>query len=492
MIAPETIAPRYTPLPHQQRVVDYMMKGGKRALLVWHRRSGKDITFWNLTWAKAQERIGIYYYFYPTYSQAKKAIWYGMDEKGVRFLDYIPRTLIESTHDTDMRVHFTNGSILQLIGSDNVDSIMSTNPVGCVFSEYALQDPVGWRFISPILAKNGGWAAFVYTPRGHNHGYELYSRMKNRDGWFTELLTVDDTHLISMDEIDDIRATGVPEEIIQQEFWCDFEISNEGSYFGQQMLQAEMSDRIGRVPYDPRFPVHTAWDIGVNDSCSIWFIQTDGRTVWCIDFYDKANNEGLPYFARLLQERGYFYGTHLGPHDIAKREFGTGDQIRQAGFNLGIDFTTVERTDKKAQHAAAHALIPRTYFDALHCERGIAGLRGYEREWDRVAKVFSNTPKHNWASHIADAFMVLACGIDLIGNDQRRFSSSIGAFDPRTYDKYASFDPRDRTYGQAEPTTREYRHPARIARWEADEPNELSYSGHYDEDEWRLSGRVQR
>jgi len=444
-------APKFQPLAHQKPVLDYFMHGGLRAVLVWHRRSGKDLTMWNYMWVAAQQKVGTYYYFYPTYAQAKKAIWYGITEHpdSTRYLDYIPSELIVSTHDTDMRIHFTNGSIIQLIGSDNVDSIMSTNPIGCVFSEYALQDPAGWRFVSPILAKNGGWACFPYTPRGHNHGYDLYNRARSREGWYTELLTVDDTKLITHDAIEDVRASGVPEEIIQQEFWCSFSVTNEGSYFGQQMLQAEQQHRIREVVYNPRQPVHTAWDFGVNDSCAIWFFQTDGRTIWLIDFTDKANNEGLPYFARLLQERGYIYGTHLAPHDVIQRSFGHGDNTLQAGLALGVQFIRVPpegaAIPKREQHQAGHFLIPRCIFDAAKCERGIEGLKAYEREWDPKVQTFKNTPKHNWASHIADAFMTLACGIDLVDTNERRYPYSQGAFNPRDYEKYAGkgFDPRD-------------------------------------------------
>ena len=418
------------------------MNGGKRAVLVWHRRSGKDLTLWNYSWVAAQQRVGIYYYFYPTYAQAKKAIWFGMDENGTRFLDYIPSELITATHDTDMRIHFGNGSILQLIGSDNVDSIMSTNPIGCVFSEYALQDPKGWRFVLPILHKNGGWAAFPYTPRGHNHGYTLYNEAKRHTDWFTELLTIEDTGLINPADLDEDRMSGTPEEIIQQEYYCSFTTSNEGSYFGQQMAQAEQQGRIRDVTWDPQHLVHTAWDFGVNDSTCIWFLQTDGRTIWAIDEYDLGNNHGLPHFAKVLQEKGYTYGTHLAPHDVMKREFGTGDQIMQAGANLGIHFTLVPRTDKKSQLQAAHFLIPRTIFDRTHCERGIDGLIAYEREWDQNNKVFKNIPKHDWASHIADAYMTLACGVDLIQEDLKRPLYSQGAYDPREYEGYSSFDPR--------------------------------------------------
>lgn len=364
-----------------------------------------------------------------------------MDEQGIRFLDYIPSELITHKHDTDMRIHFSNGSILQLIGSDNIDSIMSTNPVGCVFSEYALQDPAGWRFVTPILAKNGGWAAFAYTPRGHNHGYELYQRTRGRDGWFTERLTVDDTGLVSPDAIEDVRASGVPEEIIRQEFWCDFTTTNEGAYFGQDMLKAEKDGRVRELTYDPRQLVHTAWDLGVNDSTTIWFVQTDGRTFWAIDFYENSS-KGLPHYVGILHDKGYVYGTHLGPHDTAKREFTTGASILDSAADLGLSFTVVPRTAKTDQHNAAHLLIPRTVFCSRACERGIEGLKGYERKWDQAAKVFGNTPNHNWASHIADAYMVLATGHELIAHDTNRPSHSVGSFNPREYEQYGSFDPR--------------------------------------------------
>ena len=60
-----------------------------------------------------------------------------------------------------MKIRFTNGSLLQIVGSDNFDSLMGTNPQGVVFSEYALQDPRAYQYIRPILAANDGWAVFI-------------------------------------------------------------------------------------------------------------------------------------------------------------------------------------------------------------------------------------------------------------------------------------------------------------------------------------------
>lgn len=434
---------KFTPLPHQVGVLDYFMNGGKRAVMVWHRRAGKDLTMFNWTWVASQQRVGIYYYFYPTYAQAKKAIWYGMDEDGTKFLDYIPVELIERTHDTDMRIHMANGSLIQLIGSDNIDSIMSTNPIGCVFSEYAIQDPRGWRFVSPILRKNGGWAAFPYTPRGHNHGYDLYMGNKDQPSWYTELLTIEDTGLIDPSSLDDDRRSGIPEEIIQQEYYCSFSASTEGSYFGNEMAKALSGGRIRPLVHHPGLLVHTSWDFGVNDNTVVWFIQVDGNTVWAFDLY-QSNNAGIDHYAQVLRSKGYVYGSHLAPHDVTHRSFVTGGSIMDAAYKLGIDFTEVPKTPKLEQIKAAHMLIPRTVFCSVHCEDGVSGLMAYERDWDQKAKTHKNTPRHNWASHIADAYMCLAVGFDRIAGNNDRPTHSQGYFDPMHYESYSGdYDPRN-------------------------------------------------
>ena len=94
----------------------------KRACLVWHRRAGKDLTLWNLTIKKALERRGTYFYTLPTYNQAKKVIWSGMSNEGVRFLEHIPKQIIRNLNNTEMRVTLKNGSVIQLVGTDNLGS----------------------------------------------------------------------------------------------------------------------------------------------------------------------------------------------------------------------------------------------------------------------------------------------------------------------------------------------------------------------------------
>jgi hypothetical protein len=216
-----TLPHLYTPRPYQLPILKAWDSGVKRLFWVAHRRSGKDKTIFANLPKKMLERVGTYYYFLPTYSQSKKVIWTGADGSGFRFLDHFPKELIKDKNEADMRIELINGSILQLVGADNIDRIVGTNPVGVVFSEYSLMKEEVWNFISPILAENGGWAVFIMTPRGMNHAYDLMQRVKDSKDWFMEVLGVDKTRALSDEVLEDQRLQ-MPADIFNQEYFCKF------------------------------------------------------------------------------------------------------------------------------------------------------------------------------------------------------------------------------------------------------------------------------
>lgn len=193
----------------------------KRLILVAHRRAGKDkMVFANLP-ARMMERKGTYFYFLPTYTQAKKVIWNGADGSGMRFLEHFPKELVKDKNETEMRVTLINGSILQLVGADNIDRIVGTNPVGVVFSEYSLMKPDVWDLISPILAENGGWAVFIFTPRGQNHAYDLMKNAQKNPKWHVELLPVSKTHAVKEEDLLE-QKMNMSEAWYNQEYELDF------------------------------------------------------------------------------------------------------------------------------------------------------------------------------------------------------------------------------------------------------------------------------
>src|ERR1700683_2324244 len=118
---------RFIPRMYQLPALMALDRGAKRVVACWHRRSGKEKTFLNHTVKAAAQRVGTYFYIFPTYAQAKKAIWNGMDRDGFPFMGHFPVEFVAAKNETDMRVECINGSMVQFIGSDNIDSIMSTN-----------------------------------------------------------------------------------------------------------------------------------------------------------------------------------------------------------------------------------------------------------------------------------------------------------------------------------------------------------------------------
>lgn len=407
---------KYAPRAYQIKALTALDNGYLRAVAVWHRRSGKDKTFFNYMVRRMNERVGAYYYFFPTYSQGRKILWEGIDRDGFKLLDHIPKELIKSINNQEMKIELINGSIFRVIGTDDYDSIVGTNPIGCVFSEYALQDPGAWDYIRPILAENGGWAIFDYTPRGENHGWMLYKIAKeNPDYWFAQILTVDDTKAISQEILDQERKEYIAKDgndaTYRQEYYCDFKVPIPGAYYAAQIMLAQQQKRIGKVPWIPDVPVDTYWDLGYDDSMTIWFVQNVGQRYNIIDYYEN-HTQGFEFYAKVLQEKNYVYGRHVAPHDIDSHEISSGKTRKESAEKLGIKFDTAPKLSIEDGIHAVRTIFSRCYIDEEKCERGLNALKSYTKKWDEKKKTFLNHPEHNWASHGSDAFRTLAVSVD--------------------------------------------------------------------------------
>jgi hypothetical protein len=410
---------KFVPRQYQMRAWKHFeeTKEGQRGVCLWHRRAGKDLFAINMITVKAHQRIGTYWHLLPTYKQGRAIVWNGMTRDGRKFMDYIPESLVDHKNSTEMTCYFKNGSIYQVVGTDNVDSLVGTNPVGCVFSEYSLHDPSAWEYIRPILAENGGFALFIYTARGKNHGHRLWKNAERNLAWFNERLIAgnegtlrpDGTPVISDEIIEEERAAGMPEAMIQQEFFNSFEAPLVGAYYADQMNNAEKDGRIGNVPWEPRLSVDTYWDLGVDDATAIWFVQTFGHEQRIIDYYENSG-EGLAHYIKTLRERDYVYGRHFAPWDIEVREFTSGRSRIETARELGIRFTTVSQHSREDGIEAVRNLLPQCWFDEKKCERGIDALKSYRKEFDSKRRVYTNQPVHDWASHGADAFRTFAMG----------------------------------------------------------------------------------
>lgn len=386
----------------------------KRVFIVWHRRCGKDKALWNFLIGRASQIVGQHYYLFPTYAQGKKILWEGIDNDGFKFLDHIPKDAIDGKpNDTEMKITLKNGSIIQIIGTDNYDAIRGTNPKTCVFSEYAYQDPRAWDVLRPILKVNGGVAIFNTTPNGENHAFDLWNMANKNKDWFCEILTINDTNILTEADIDKERKEGMSEEMIQQEYYCSWSASLVGAYYGKRMRELEETERITDVPWDDLAPVTTFWDIGVNDEMTIIFVQRQGFIYKIIDSYSN-HGEGFEHYAGVLKRKSYMYDQHCLPHDAKVREMSKRasegmERYKTLDSLLREPIVVLKRPKSVPDKIeASRWVLPKCYFDKEKCNTLINALKSYRQKYDERLKIWVDEPLHDWSSHFADAFAYFA------------------------------------------------------------------------------------
>ena len=406
---------------HQRALWNYLDNGGKRAVAVWHRRAGKDSIAINYTASEAIEKVGVYWHMLPTQKQARKGIWDGIDRSGRRVKDQaFPENIVAASRSQEMQIELVSGSIWQLCGSDNYDSLMGANPRGVVFSEWSLCDPKAWDYVRPILAENGGWALFIYTARGKNHGWKMSEMARKNEKWFYSHLTVDDTQrddgspVITQEAIQEDREAGMSEDMIQQEYYCSFEVAIPGAYFAKEIAAARADGRVRFIPVEPHIDVHTFWDLGISkgNSMVIWFVQAIGKEIRVINYYENEN-QGMAHYIGVVndfaREHNIHYGEHHAPHDIGERELMSGTKRIDTAREMGIVFRMVERThDLNDSIETTRRLFARCFFDENRCEKGISALASYHRAFDDKLQKFKDEPVHDWASNGADGFRQMA------------------------------------------------------------------------------------
>ena len=372
--------------------------------------SGKDLTAFNICIRQCLSKICVVYYIFPTFAQAKRVIWDSITGDGDRFLDYIPSELILSQNSQEMKIRFVNGSLLQLVGSDNYNALMGTNPYGVVFSEYSLQDPRAWQYIRPILAQNDGWALFISTPRGRsNHLYPLYEMARESPSWKCIKLTLHDTQHIS-DEAMEIERREMSDDMVLQEYYTSFDAGIEGAYYAKYVDKMRVEGRVTDVPWEAGFPVHTAWDLGVRDSTVIIFFQAIGTSVRIIDVYENSK-VGLEHYSKVLQSKDYTYGRHIAPHDIKVKELGTGMTRLEKARQLGIKFIVAQNISIVDGIESVRSTLGKIWIDQVKCKKLISALENYRQDYDTKNRIYRSHAKHDWSSHWADAIRYLCLGL---------------------------------------------------------------------------------
>lgn len=402
----------YRPRKHQAYIHSQLKRFN---VLVCHRRFGKTTLCANETLDQGlnltEHKNPQYAYVAPTYSAAKRIAWDIYKE----ICRHFPGVKInEAELRIDIPRQYLDDRIrIFLAGGENFDALRGVYLDGVVLDEYGDMDPRIWgTVLRPALSDRMGWCIFIGTPKGKNHFYDLYEQAKNTasDQWFHAIFKASDTRIIPEIELEEAKMGMLPEEY-EQEFECSFSSTLVGAYYGKYIKDAENEKRIKEVPSDPALTTLVAWDLGIGDSTAIWFVQISGNEIRVIDYLED-HGRSLDWYAREIRGKGYVIDKCILPHDARVRSLETGKtRISVIENLLGVrcEINPQERVDEGIHQV--RMILPRCWFDEKKCKLGLDALRNYQRKYDPKEKVYLKTPKHDWSSHGADAFRMLALGL---------------------------------------------------------------------------------
>jgi hypothetical protein len=424
----------------RQPFIPYHRRHQRWAVIIAHRRAGKTVATIN---DKLQRAIssalphGRYAYVAPFLAQAKEAAW--------EYLKRFSHPVLIAKSETELWVELINSARIHIHGADNPNRLRGTYLDGVVLDEYADMRPSVWgEVIRPMLADRQGWATFIGTPKGRNEFFRLWQRAENDPSWLSVMLKASATGLLSPEELVHARQDMTPEQYAQ-EFECSFEAAVVGAYFARDLAEAERQGRIGDVPYDDAIPVHTGWDLGIGDSTAIWFFQAVGNEVHYIDHYE-AHGQKLDHYLGVLSSKPYHYGTDFLPHDAGARELISGRSRVEHLANSGRQVRVLPQAKTEDGINAARLILPRAWFDRVKCSDGLEALRQYRSEFDERTRTFRDRPRHDWASHSADAFRATAIGYRAMTAGESKRDPIAGLLKPRTFnDLMAELEEREET-----------------------------------------------
>lgn len=415
--------------PYQLEVQRKLFSEGvSRFFLVRPRRSGKEVESWNMIVQGAIEAPGLYMMIYPTNVRAKIVLWDGAislnDGSSLKFLDMIPKRFVSAINNQDMSIRLINGSVIRVIGSDiDPDKLRGVNVRGCVFSEYAFSDPRVLHILMPVFRQNRGWFILQTTFNGMNHAYRYMMEVKSNPDWYCRVDSVESLvdeqgdRYVTDAMIEDDRRSGMPEFMIQQEYYSVVQLNQETLYFANEMNVVQSQGRIVSGLFLPGKVVRAFMDIGVRDPCSITLAQMDHNGNPHVIAYMENNNKMFEYYVRWAEsecvKKGLTLQSIYSPHDGMKKEFGSGKNVVDFGRDLGYKVYIVPRPVSKFNAIQSmRRLLYRTYFNKEGTQRLLDCISNYSKEFDAKAGTFKNDPVHNWASHGVDSYQTMTLAIE--------------------------------------------------------------------------------
>ena len=186
-----------------------------------------------------------------------------------------------------------------------------------------------------------------------------------------------------------------------------------GAYFARQMADARSEGRISPVSADPLMTYRAYWDIGGTgakaDACAIWIVQFVGLQVRVLNYYEAVGQE-LSTHVNWLRANGYGAALCVLPHDGASNDKVYRVSYESALKGAGFDVRVVPNMGQGAAMTrieTVRRVLPSVWFNEATTEGGRDALGWYHEKKDE-ARGIGLGPNHDWSSHAADAFGLMA------------------------------------------------------------------------------------
>ena len=297
----------------------------------------------------------------------------------------------------DKVIELTNGSTIRMGSVNQVDSCVGRSYDLIIFDEAALADGKEAFNVAlrPTLDKDNSKALFISTPRGKNNWFaEFFNRGFTNDfpEWCSIRATYKDNPRMSESDIAEARKS-MSEAEFKQEYEADF-----NTYEGQiwNFDHEKCIENLEELDTS-KMDIFAGLDVGYRDPTAFCVLGYDWDTekYYLLDEYldaEKTTEQHATEVRRLMEK-----------WDIDYIYIDSAAQQTRFDFAQNYDITTVNAKKSVLDciaHVAAIVDNDRLVIEQ-RCSHSLASIDQYQ--WDPNPNLAREKPKHNMASHMADA-----------------------------------------------------------------------------------------
>ena len=312
-------------------------------VVVAGRRWGKTRTAkTEIVSAAVSKQSQLVWYVAPTYQQARDIMWDDLKAS-------VPRKMIRKNgiNETRMMIRLINGSIIQLKGADNPESLRGVGLNLIVIDECQDIKRETWETVlQPTLATTGGRAIFIGSPKGFDWFYDNYQKgqagevVKDERGrdvpneWKSWQFPTITSPFIPRKEIA-ARKRDMDPKSFAQEFMARFE-----NVSGRVYYPFDRNAHIGDYDFNPALPVYVGMDFNIDPMSSVVLQEQPNGEIWAVDeavlygsnVQETADELSRRYWREMQRRQVQIYPDPAGNNRNHDRGETSLDVLREAGF----------------------------------------------------------------------------------------------------------------------------------------------------------------